>query len=556
MQEIKDDNEKDINKINKTNENNEIKQVKKHKYAKILYIIIGIFAVFILSFLIFACVNRFNTKVYSNIYLLDKNVSNMNHEQIISFLNNLNDEYKNNSEINVVQNDKNIYTIKPENINYSIDVTKTAENILEIGRSSNVFKNNFVILKTFFSSKVLTPVFNYDNTMMQDTLKNVDLSLDNRYVDDTYSVDDKTNTLIITKGKTGNSIDYNSVSNDILKLLSNKKMVDYDIKTIDKKPNTLNIDNIYNSIKKEPKDAYVDKTTEPIKFVKEEEGIDFNKDDLVSLLAKDENNQEGKTIEFKLNITEPKVKLKDLTYMFYNDKISECTTYFDPTQSARANNIALALQALNGVIVMPSQTFSYNAIVGDTTAQKGYLPAATFKGGKVVQEYGGGICQTVSTLYDTALLANLEIVERHQHGLPVGYIKPSLDATVYGDVLDLKFKNTRTYPIKIVTSYSKASGSMNISIYGTKEDTEYQISLTSKYLYTIPFNTTYTYDNTITKDQQQVVSKGVNGYASEGYITKSLNGKVISTTLLSKDVYNPEQQVVKVGTLETNQATQ
>ena len=204
------------------------------------------------------------------------------------------------------------------------------------------------------------------------------------------------------------------------------------------------------------------------------------------------------------------------------------------------------------MIIMPGEVFSYNKIIGDTTAAKGYLPASTFKGGTIVQEMGGGICQTVSTLYDVALRSNLQITERHQHGLPVGYVKPSLDATVYGDVLDLKFKNTRAYPIKIVTSFSP-SGSMNISLYGTKEANEYDIELTSKYLYTIPYTTQYIYDNTMLSGQQVVISNGANGYASEGYITKKLGGKIISSTLLSKDIYKAQQRVVKVGTKANEQ---
>ena len=109
------------------------------------------------------------------------------------------------------------------------------------------------------------------------------------------------------------------------------------------------------------------------------------------------------------------MKLKDLTSKYYNDKIAGKTTYFNASQYARANNLKVALSYLNDKVIMPGETFSYNAAIGDTTAAKGYLPAATFKGGTTVNEMGGGICQTTSTLYDAVLMAGLEIVERHQH---------------------------------------------------------------------------------------------------------------------------------------------
>ena len=138
-------------------------------------------------------------------------------------------------------------------------------------------------------------------------------------------------------------------------------------------------------------------------------------------------------------------------------------------------------------------------------------------------------------------------MERYQHGLPVGYVPPSRDATVYSPSLDFKFKNTRKYPVKIVTSFSY-DGSLNISLYGTKEEEEYEVILSSTYLKTINYTTRYIYDESLPEGESIVVSKGVNGYQSEGYITKKLNGKVVSSSLLSRDTYNAQQEVIKIGT--------
>ena len=124
-----------------------------------------------------------------------------------------------------------------------------------------------------------------------------------------------------------------------------------------------------------------------------------------------------------------------------------------------------------------------------------------------------------------------------------------MDATVYGDVLDFKFKNTRNYPIKIVTSYSD-SGEMNISLYGTREETEYEIVLNSTYLYTISYPTQYVNDPTMKEGQQVVVYNGVNGYASEAYMIKKLNGVVVDTIFLSRDIYQPQIKTVRVGTIK------
>lgn len=535
--------------------NNDTNNHKNHKMnpkiKKALIIIISVCSTIIAIFLVIACINRFNTKVYSNIYFENHNMSNMTHDQVLTYLEQNKDSYVKDADVEVDQNDKNIYTVKAENVKFELDANSTANSIFRIGRTGNFLKDNFIVIKNLFSRKIITPIFKYDDASMQDVLKNIDLSLDSRYTDDTYSVDEKNNNLVIVRGKSGNTVDYNKACKEIFSLLAENKNVDYQIDVINKKPSGIDVDDVYNNVKRDAKDAYIDKSQNPVKLVEEQVGYDFDKDELQKVLDDSKNQEEGSSITFPLIVSQPKVKLSDITYTLYNDKLSGITTYFPANQTERSNNLAIALRYLNGVIIMPGDTFSYNRIIGDTTSEKGYLSAATFKGGTVVQEIGGGICQTVSTLYDAALIADMQIVERHQHGLPVGYVKPSLDATVYGDVLDLKFKNTRKYPVKIITAYSK-TGSLNISIYGTKEENEYEISLSSKTIYTIPYTTTYTYDDSLPSTYSQVVTKGVNGYASEGYITKKLNGVVVSTDLLSKDVYKPEQEVVKVGTQGNN----
>ncbi|MEG1344781.1 MAG: G5 domain-containing protein [Clostridia bacterium] len=89
---------------------------------------------------------------------------------------------------------------------------------------------------------------------------------------------------------------------------------------------------------------------------------------------------------------------------------------------------------------------------------------------------------------------------------------------------------------------------MNISIFGTREEVEYEIVLSSKTTGVVPFTTKYIYDDALAKGQQVVQSGGVNGYTSEGYITKKLNGAQVNVSLLSKDTYNAQQQVVRIGT--------
>ncbi|MFR5876691.1 MAG: VanW family protein [Eubacterium sp.] len=130
----------------------------------------------------------------------------------------------------------------------------------------------------------------------------------------------------------------------------------------------------------------------------------------------------------------------------------------------RTTNLKLACKAINGTIVAPGKTFSFNKVVGKRTAAKGYKPATIFTGGSsTAQSTGGGICQVASTMFNAALLGNLGIAERHQHSQRVSYCPLGRDAAIYWGSEDFKFKNTTKYPIKISAKCS--NGKLTIKYY-------------------------------------------------------------------------------------------
>lgn len=557
------DNENDEVKENEkdtTSKNDETKGLKRRKENKVKVkgklkkstkITIIVSSAIVCTLLIFlgviVCINKMNENVYKNVYMLEEDFSGKSAEEILSIINAKSDELNVNEKLDIYQDGENIYTIKAEEIDFKFDVDKTTEKIMGFGRNGNVFKNNLDIIKAFFSKKIIEPEYTVNEEELDNAIKNIDLSIKDRCVNDSYSLDEKNQKLIIVNGKKGNSFDYETEKENIISCLKDKSKNVYDLKIITKEPEKLDASKVYAEVKRDAKDAYVDKSVSPPKYVSEIVGYDFDVNELKKVLELPENSEEGKTIDFKVNVIEPNVKLASLTAELCKDKLASYTTYFPAGVYPRSNNLKIALSYMEGVVVMPGETYSYNQNIGDTTASKGYQPAATFKGGTTVNEMGGGICQTVSTLYNVALMANLEIVERHQHGLPVGYVPPSRDATVYSPVLDFKFKNNRETPVKIVTSFS-FGGSLNVSLYGTKQDNDPEVLLTQNVTSQIPFSTKYIYDENMADGEQVVVSAGVNGYTSESYITKKLNGRTISSELLSRDLYNAQQQVVKVGT--------
>ncbi|MGI5920625.1 MAG: VanW family protein [Syntrophomonadaceae bacterium] len=122
---------------------------------------------------------------------------------------------------------------------------------------------------------------------------------------------------------------------------------------------------------------------------------------------------------------------------------------------ARLNNIQLAVKSLNNTLIWPENTFSFNETIGPRTPERGYLPAPVILGGGKNIDYGGGVCQVSSTLYNAALQAGLQICERHTHSRPVGYVRAGMDAAVAYDYLDLKLKNRSIKPVIIKAGLDK-----------------------------------------------------------------------------------------------------
>lgn len=520
-----------------------IKKINK----KALVITLSVVLALIISFVAIAVVNKMNTNVYRNIFLEEKELTGMTTSELDEYLKKEQEKISKQT-LKVMQGDEKILEIMPTDIDFEIDLAAVQDNIFGFGRDSNILKNNVDIFYALMFKKEFDFVYKYDVAKLSDIVKEIKESLDDKVINDSYVVDENQYKLIITKGKSGNTIEEDDVKNNIISGLANQ-MGEYKLEIVKGSPAELDVDVVYSEVKREAEDAYIDKSLAVYKFVPHKVGLDFNKEDLTKILSSEENKQEGKVIEFALTVVQPKVKTSDINWEMYDYQISTFTTHFSTTDPNRVNNLRVALNLINGKVIMPGEVFSYNSVVGGATAAQGFKAAATFVGGRVVREVGGGICQTVSTLYNTALLANLEIVQRKAHSLPVAYVPASRDATVYYPSIDFKFKNTREYPIKIVTNFNSA-GSLTISLYGTKQENEYVVSITSKTLSTIKFQEQSSADSSLEKGKIQVIQEGSNGYTSEAYITKKLNGKIVSTTLLSRDTYKAVNRIIKIGTKE------
>lgn len=190
--------------------------------------------------------------------------------------------------------------------------------------------------------------------------------------------------------------------------------------------------------------------------------------DLEEVKKQLEEASAGETLSIPMTVTEPEI-LGDGVY--FRDVLGHCETKHTDDEN-RNTNLKLLCQALDGVILQPGDVFSYNDTVGERTAEKGYKPATAYSGKQMVKDIGGGVCQGSTTIYNCALLADLEIVERVCHGATVGYITLGLDAAVnWNTKTDLKFKNNFNFPMMIKAEVS--DGYVRMKILGTDEKDYY-----------------------------------------------------------------------------------
>lgn len=523
---------------------NPVENIPK-KNKKTLYLAIGLItiAIAIMFFsIIFALLNINNNKILKGISILGIDVSNLSIEEAKQRVNDAIEEkfHNENDSIILKHGDSNV-SVNANTFNAKFDVDAAVAEAYNIGRSGNIITNNYAILSTELFKRQIQPTLHYDEEFMNTTINDIEAKMKDAVVEYSYYIED--NTLIVVKGKAGYVIKVKELEEKIVEQLKNIHIPyeEIEIPVESKEPTAIDLEKIRNEIYKEPKDAYVEKN--PTKVHVEESGIDFgiSMEEAKKLIK--ENKEEWK---IPLKITKPKKKLSDLGEEAFPDQLATFSTIYDASSTNRAYNVELATKKINGTVIMPGENFSYNKTVGSRTIEAGWKEGTAYISGKVVPSVGGGVCQVSSTLYNAALLANLEITERTNHTFTVDYVAASRDATVYYGSLDFCFKNARTYPIKIVATAK--NGVCKISLYGIKEQVEYEVILQSKITSYINNTTIYKEDPTLKEGKEVIEQYGFNGCRSEGYKILKLNGKIVSQTLLSKDTYSPQERIIRRGT--------
>ena len=163
---------------------------------------------------------------------------------------------------------------------------------------------------------------------------------------------------------------------------------------------------------------------------------------------------------------EAKIKTKDVESV--NTKLADYTTSFEKSDSQRSHNVEKSAKITSDILLMPGEVFSYNAHTGKTNSKNGYQEAPIIINGKLEKSAGGGVCQTSSTIFNTALLSGMDIVSVTNHSASLTYVPLGRDATVNDSGLDFKFKNTFDHPVYIKNTVNNKR--LTCTIYGNSSD--------------------------------------------------------------------------------------
>ncbi|MEN6328085.1 MAG: VanW family protein [Syntrophomonas sp.] len=196
-----------------------------------------------------------------------------------------------------------------------------------------------------------------------------------------------------------------------------------------------------------PREAALDKETGEV--IEDQDGVLINVESSIEKIMAAQPNQSLRLDKLPVHARH---RSADIT------KADKTLAYYDTWMMGtyeRYSNISLAAASINNTLVWPGQVFSFNEIVGPRTPERGYQPAPIILLGTTDLDYGGGVCQVASTIYNAAMKAGIKITERHQHTKTVGYVPKGKDASVSYDDLDLKFTNNYQGPLIIKSGTSR-----------------------------------------------------------------------------------------------------
>ena len=374
--------------------------------------------------------------------------------------------------------------LKPADTGAKLDVDAIVKEAHAYGRLGN-FKEREAVKASLLTTTYQIPFLNYLSLNLDYIKGELDAygaSYNSTYVpsavdfdidapvldtgDENFKEDAPCQVMTLTIGAPGRNLDIEKVYNQVLEAYdANKFLVKTELEEPETLPEVLDVEALYEQYRKEPQDAALDVETSEVSY--EVYGYSFDLEAAQKLM---EQAKYGDTVEIPFRFLLPEVHKADLDSILFRDVLGEYETAHTGNRP-RTNNIRLACEAINNLILMPGDKFDFNTVVGERTAAKGYMEADAYSDGLTVAARGGGICQVSSTLYYCTLVADLEIITRSPHSYVSSYMPIGMDATVSWGGPHFTFKNNTNYPIRIEAK--EEEGYVKVKLIGTDEKDYY-----------------------------------------------------------------------------------
>lgn len=309
------------------------------------------------------------------------------------------------------------------------------------------------------------------------------------------------------------------------------------------------LNEIESAVYVKPKNASLYKINGEFITVDETDGKKLDLEKNLELVINLLNKKESGNIDLIFEPVKPKYNKNDFGKT--RDIIGSYKTVFGGKKIDRNQNIINAAKKINNNVIYPGEIYSLNDNLKPFSIKNGYVNAPIIVNGKLTDGIGGGICQVSTVLYNAVLYSELEIVERRNHSLKVGYIDYGFDATLAGDYIDLKFKNNKSVPLLIETVIN--GNNLVVNIYGEETRPKNRtITFKNELVETIPAPTeTIVYTNELPEGTKKFESYSKKGFRYKLYKIVYENGVQKEKILLNTSYYRPTRGTVKIGTKKT-----
>lgn len=300
---------------------------------------------------------------------------------------------------------------------------------------------------------------------------------------------------------------------------------------------------VADSVDRKAVDATLLETVDGIHISKDQTGRQTNREATVKALVQAIETGNAAGIPLIVMNMPASIRVQDLQGI--DGMIAAYTTVYDSSDESRSRNIQIAASKLSGILVGPGDILSFNDRVGLRNPENGYKLAPTLSSAGAVMDWGGGVCQVSSTLYNAALLADFAVVERSAHYYPPVYVPLGQDATVADGQIDLKVKNTRRHAVYIRSRAEE--GKLEVRIYGKREKDAATVRIeTTEKTVRVP-QTVILQDPSLPLGEEIVESTGRTGFIVTVHRIRLQGEKELGREKISSDEFEGVDRIVRVG---------